>query len=99
MTKDVRREEMSTFAALSACTYNDEICLLALSLSLLFVTQPEVSLRQSSSCLRERSVSAEDYFIVPHGQPFTNIFRCLLILIDLLFVIKILKLKRWLYNF
>jgi len=26
MTKDVRREEMSKFAALSGCTYNDEIC-------------------------------------------------------------------------
>ena len=26
MTKDVRREVMSKFAALSGCTYNDEIC-------------------------------------------------------------------------
>ena len=26
MTKDVRREEMSKFAALSGCTYNDENC-------------------------------------------------------------------------
>jgi len=26
MTKDVRREEMSKFAALSGCSYNDEIC-------------------------------------------------------------------------
>ena len=26
MTKDVRREETNTFAALSGCTYNDEIC-------------------------------------------------------------------------
>jgi len=26
MIKDVRREETSTFAALSGCTYNDEIC-------------------------------------------------------------------------
>ena len=25
MTKDVRREEMSKFSALSGCTYNDEI--------------------------------------------------------------------------
>ena len=24
--KDVRREEMSKFAALSRCTYNDEVC-------------------------------------------------------------------------
>ena len=26
MTKDVRREETSKFAALSGCTYDDEIC-------------------------------------------------------------------------
>ena len=34
--------------------------LLALSLRLLFVIQPEISLRQSPSCLWERSVSAVD---------------------------------------
>jgi len=33
---------------------------LALSVSLLFVIQPEILLRQSLSCLRERSVSAVD---------------------------------------
>jgi len=59
-TKDVRKGEMSKFAALSGCAYNDEICLLALNLRLLFVIQPEISLRQSQSCLRERSVSALD---------------------------------------
>jgi len=26
MTKDIRTEETSKFAALSGCTYNDEIC-------------------------------------------------------------------------
>ena len=55
MTKDVHREETSKFAALSECIYN---VLLALSLSLLFVIQPEISLRQSSNCLREKSMSA-----------------------------------------
>jgi len=30
MTKDVRREEMSKFAALSGCTYNDEICFIGI---------------------------------------------------------------------
>ena len=30
MIKDVRREEMSKFSALSGCTYNDEICFLKL---------------------------------------------------------------------
>jgi len=34
--------------------------LLALSISLLFVIQPDIPLRQSTSCLRERSVSAVD---------------------------------------
>jgi len=34
--------------------------LLAWSLSLLFVTQPEISLRQSPSCLRDRLGSAAD---------------------------------------
>ena len=34
--------------------------LFPLSLSLLFVTQPKISLRQSPSCLRERWVSAVD---------------------------------------
>ena len=51
MTKDVRREETSKFAALSECTNNDEIC---------FVMQHDTSLRQSPSCLREISVSAVD---------------------------------------
>ena len=30
MTKDVCREEMSKFAALSGCTYNDEICFIGI---------------------------------------------------------------------
>ena len=34
--------------------------LLVLSLSLLFAIQPEISLRQSPSCLRERLVSTVD---------------------------------------
>jgi len=59
ITKDVRTEEMSKFAALSGCTYNDEICFAGIEpKSLLFVIQ--ISLRQSRSCLRERSVSAVD---------------------------------------
>ena len=37
--------------------------LLTLSLSLLFVIQPEISLSQSPSCLRERSVSAVDKYM------------------------------------
>jgi len=37
--------------------------LLALSLRVLFVIQPEISLRQSPSCLRERSVSAVDKYM------------------------------------
>ena len=61
MTKDVRREETSKFAALSGYTYCDEIMFcLALSLSLLFVMQREISLRQSPSCVRERPVSVVD---------------------------------------
>ena len=52
MTKNVRREETSKYAALSGCTYNDE--------SLLFVIQPEISLRQSPSYLMETSVSSVD---------------------------------------
>jgi len=30
MTKDVHREEMSKFAALSGCTYNDKICFIGI---------------------------------------------------------------------
>ena len=30
MTKDVRREEMSKFAAVSGCIYNDEICFIGI---------------------------------------------------------------------
>ena len=58
MANDVSRGEMSKFAGLSGCTYYDGICLLALSLNLLFAIQPDISLRQSRSCLREGSVSA-----------------------------------------
>jgi len=50
MTKGVRREEMSKFAIMMKSV------LLALSLSLLFVIQPEISQSQPPSCLRERSV-------------------------------------------
>ena len=39
--RDVRSEEMSKFAALSSCTYDDD------DESLLFVIHPEISLRQS----------------------------------------------------
>jgi hypothetical protein len=60
MTKDVRKEQMSKFSALSGYTYNDEICFVGIEPSFLFVIQPDISLRQSSSCLWERSVSAVD---------------------------------------
>jgi len=30
MIKDIRREEMSKFAELSGCTYNDEICFVSI---------------------------------------------------------------------
>jgi len=51
---------MSKFAALSGCTYNEEICFVGIEPKFLFVTQPEISLRQSLSCLREISVSVVD---------------------------------------
>jgi len=51
---------MSKFAALRGCTYNDEIYFVGIEPNLLFIMQPETSLRQSPSCLRERSVSAVD---------------------------------------
>jgi len=57
MTKDVRKEEISKFAMLPIMKKS---VLLTLSLSLLFVIQPEISVRQSPSCLRERSLSAVD---------------------------------------
>jgi len=63
MTKDVDREEMSKSSALSGWTYNDDICFIGIEpkfISLLFVIQPEISLRQSPSCLRERSVYVVD---------------------------------------
>ena len=54
---------MSKFAALSGCVpIMMKSVLLALSLSLLFAIQLDISLRQSPSCLRERSVSAVSYF-------------------------------------
>jgi len=36
MIKDVRREEMSKFSALSGCTYNDEICFVGIEPKLMF---------------------------------------------------------------
>ena len=33
MTKDARTEETSKFAALSGCTYNDEICFVGIELN------------------------------------------------------------------
>jgi len=51
---------MSKFAALSGSPIIKNYVLLALALSLLFVIQPYISLRQSVSCVRERSVSAID---------------------------------------
>ena len=43
MIKDGLREETSKFAALSGCTYNDEICFIGIEpISLLFVIQPEI---------------------------------------------------------
>ena len=44
MTEDACREETSKFAALSGCTYNDEISFVGIELSLLFVIQREISL-------------------------------------------------------
>ena len=63
MTKDVRREEMSKFLRYLDVPIMMKPVLLASSLSLLFVIQPEISLRQSPSCLRERSVSAVDKYM------------------------------------
>jgi len=59
MTKDVRREEMSKVAALYGCNVNDEICFVGIEPTFI-VCHPDtdISLRQSSSCLKERSVSA-----------------------------------------
>ena len=47
MIKDGCGEETSKFSALSGCTYNNEICFVCIEL-------------KSSSCLRDRSVSAVD---------------------------------------
>ena len=58
MTKDVCREEMSKFAALSGCTYNKGICFGGIEPKCIVV--PDISLRQSTHCLRERSVSSVD---------------------------------------
>jgi len=58
MTKDVCRDEMSKFAALSGCTYNGEICFVGNE----FVIQPAISLRQSPLCLRERSAVDKDMY-------------------------------------
>jgi len=44
MIKVGRRKETITFAALYGCTYYDKIRLLALSLSLLFFIQPEITM-------------------------------------------------------
>ena len=41
----VGKKRVSKLAALSGCTYNDEICFVGI--------KPEISLRQSPSCLRE----------------------------------------------
>jgi len=61
MTKDVRREEISKFSALSGCTYNDEICFVGIEPQFIVCPiQPDISLRQSPNCLRERSVSDID---------------------------------------
>ena len=64
MTKDVRREETSKFLALSGRNCNNEICLVCiLDLGLLFVIQPEISLKQSpTSCVRERSAVDKDIY-------------------------------------
>ena len=58
--KDWCKEETSKFAAFCGCTYNEEICFVCIELMSLFVIQLEISLRQSPSCLRERSVSPVD---------------------------------------
>ena len=63
MNKDELREETSKFSALSGCIYNDEICFLGMKPSLLFVIHPEISLRQSPSCVREIYVSAVDKYM------------------------------------
>ena len=56
MTNDVCREEMSKFAALSGCTYNNGICFVGIEPKC--IIEPEISLRQSTHCLRKRSVSS-----------------------------------------
>ena len=60
MTKDVRIEKLSSLLGRLDVPIMMKSVLLALSLSLLFVTHPEISPRESPSCLRERSVSAVD---------------------------------------
>jgi len=60
MIKDVRRKETSTFAALSVCTYNDEICFVGIEPKSIVCHPVEISLSQSPSCLRETSVSTVD---------------------------------------
>ena len=60
MTKDfVGKKWVSLLRCLEVSIMMKSV-LLALSRGLLFVTQPEISLRQSPSCLRERSVSVVD---------------------------------------
>jgi len=49
MTKDVRREEMSKFAALPGCTYNDEICFVGIEPIFLFLLTETYLLRMSGS--------------------------------------------------
>jgi len=47
MTMNVRREEMSKFAALSGCTYNDEICFVGI--------EPKFIVRYSARDIAETS--------------------------------------------
>ena len=49
-----------THSAYNGVPITKKSVLSELSLNLLFIVQPEISLRQSPSCLRERSVSSVD---------------------------------------
>jgi len=59
MITDVRREEMSKFAALSGCTIKNKICFLCIEPKSI-VCHPARDITQSRSCVRERSASVVD---------------------------------------
>jgi len=58
MIKDGHKGETGKFAALSGCTYNDEICFAGIEPKFIVCHPPRDITEESSSCLREISVSA-----------------------------------------